>query len=187
MTFAPSWMEGGWSYWLGGSSGAASIGLYGPTNTLNDGQFHSLVHTFNRDGNAVTYLDGAMVDSRPISNVDNIDSGLPLTIGQDPTGLYGVDGFGNIDDVGIWRRALSPVEAQSIYLVGQNYARSFDTYGPVTLNQRLTSDGMELIWQAGTLEAADNAEGPYNPVVGASAPFYKVTMTGDRKFYRVKL
>jgi hypothetical protein len=39
----------------------------------------------------------------------------------------------------------------------------------------------------GTTSTADNVNGPYTPVVGATAPYLKVTPTGARKFYRVAL
>ncbi len=172
---------------MGGTSGGTSLGLYGPTNSLNDGQFHSLVHTFDRDGNATTYLDGVIVDSRPMSHVDIVDSGLPLTIGQDPSTVYGVDGYGSIDDVGIWRRALTQVEAQSIYLVGPNHGRSFDTFGPVNITLQQSGGLLEIIWQTGTLLSSDDATGPWNPVIGASAPYHTVSPTAAKKFYRVQL
>ena len=45
--------------------------------------------------------------------------------------------------------------------------------------------GFDLIWQAGTLEAADDVDGTYLTV--SSAPYYHVTPTAARKFYRVRL
>ncbi|MCX6922157.1 MAG: hypothetical protein NT154_02890, partial [Verrucomicrobia bacterium] len=93
----------------------------------------------------------------------------------------------DLDDLGIWRRSLSQAEAESIYIVGQNYGRSFDTYGPVKISANLTSSGLELIWQAGTLLSADDPTRQWTPVSGASAPYYKVTNLTGKKFYRVQL
>ena len=145
-------------------------------------------------GNAVTYLDGVAVDSRPFNGTGDFDQpGQAWNIGQDSTGTYPYIGVAGplaeavIDDMGIWRRALSPVEAQSIYHVGQNYGQSFDTYGPVMLTIQPASTGFDLIWQAGTLQAADTVNGTYLPVAGASAPYYHVTPGAASKFYRVKL
>jgi len=184
LTFAPSYNLGGWSYWVGGDSGGA--GLYGAANSINDGNWHSLVHSFSRTGNAVTYLDGAQVDSRPFAGVGNADSGLVFNVGQDPYGSYAEDGQADIDDLGIWRRALNNTEAQSIFLVGQQ-GKSFDSYGPVLLTIEKVGGEVELIWEAGTLESADNVGGPYTSVSGAVAPFHKVTVGTGNKFYRVKL
>lgn len=184
LTFAPSYNLGGWSYYLG--SDATSVGLYGPANSINDGTWHSLVHTFDRTGNAVTYLNGVAVDTRSIAAVGNMDTGSPFTIGQDATGSYQENGQADIDDLGIWRRVLSPLEVTALYAAGAQ-GRSFDTYGPVSLTIEKVGGELELIWEAGTLESADSVGGPYAPVVGASAPYYKVTVGTGNKFYRVKL
>lgn len=185
LTFAPSYGDGGWSYYVRGVT--TGIGLYGPVNSINDGNWHSLVHTFTRAGNALTYLDGALVDTRSMTAVDDVDTGLPINIGQDPTGTYAESGEASIDDIGVWRRALTPPEAQAIYLVAQDSGRSFDSYGPLTLTLHQAGADLELIWQAGTLESSDHVEGPYLPVIGASSPYRKVTTSGDQKYYRVKL
>lgn len=184
LTFAPSYNLGGWSYWLG--SDATSVGLYGSANSINDGNWHSLVHTFDRTGNAVTYLNGVAVDTRSITTVGNMDTGSPFTIGQDATGAYQENGQADIDDMGIWRRVLSPLEVTALYAAGSQ-GRSFDTYGPVSLAIEKVGGELELIWEAGTLESADNVGGPYTPVVGAAAPYHKVTVGAGSKFYRVKL
>lgn len=184
LTFAPSYTEGGWSYWAGGIS--ASVGLYGPAASINDDQWHSLVHTFDRDGDAVTYLDGEIVDTRSMSAVDYVDSGLGFNVGQDPTGGYGESGSATIDDIGIWRRALTPVEAQAIYTVGES-GTSFDTHGPVTVTLQKDGTTLEIIWQAGTLESSDDVDGPWATVNDAAAPYYTTTPATGAKFYRVKL
>jgi len=60
----------------------------------------------------VTYLDGVLANSTKISgttlkDAGNIDNGLAATIGQDPTGAYGETGSGDIDDLGVWKKALT--------------------------------------------------------------------------------
>ena len=92
-----------------------------------------------------------------------------------------------MDDVGIWRRALDPAEAQTIYQVGNSYGRSFDAYGPVVLTLRQSGTMLELIWQAGTLLQADEVNGTYKPVTGATAPYFQVKPSETKKFYRVQL
>ena len=49
----------------------------------------------------------------------------PAVIGQDPTGLYGELGSGDIADLGVWRRALTPLEAASIFIAGATNALSY--------------------------------------------------------------
>ncbi|MBP7825454.1 MAG: hypothetical protein KA236_02740 [Verrucomicrobia bacterium] len=188
LTFAPGWETGTWSYYLGAISDTGDdLGTGYNTDQINDGQWHLLVHSFDRSGNAVTYLDGVEVDVRSMVGVGDLDSYYYLTIGQDPSTAYAEAAVLEMDDVGIWRRALSAYEAQSIYTVATTAGKSFDTYGPVTLQIIPTGPELELIWQAGTLEQADEVNGQYTPVPGAVAPYYKVTPGVVRKFYRIKL
>jgi hypothetical protein len=186
ITFAPGYKNGTWSYWLQGTAGPG-VGLYGPA-LINDGTWHSLVHTFDRAGSGLTYLDGVLVDTRSIAPVLDLDNFQPMNIGQDPTGAYAEDGSADIDDVGIWRRVLNQYEAESIYAVGHGYGSSFNTYGPVRPLVQQTGGNVEIIWQAGTLEQNSDVNNPvgWTPVPGAVAPYYKVTSPAAQKFYRVK-
>ncbi len=189
LTFAPGYNTGTWSYYLGAIDGTgASLGSGYATQLINDGQWHLLTHTFDRTGNAVTYLNGVQVDSRSMVGVGDLDSFNLLTIGQDPTTGYGETATFQMDDVGIWRRALSAYEAQSIYGAAQNSGQSFDVYGPVKLYVTKAGPDPVIIWQAGTLQSAPTVNGPWNPVPNASAPSYKVTPgTNGNVFYRVRL
>jgi hypothetical protein len=160
--------------------------VLGAADSINDGNWHSLVHTFDRTGNGITYLDGAQVDSTSIANVGDIDTGGPVVIGQDPTGLYPEPGSADLDDLGVWRRVLTQSEAQAIYYAGKN-GNSFDTYGPVKIILTPVGNKLVLSWQAGTLLQADTLNGPWSPVPSAPAPNYTVTPGPGSKFYRVQL
>jgi autotransporter-associated beta strand protein len=118
--FAPAAGTGGWA-WSFLDAAAHSVLRTGANGSINDGNWHHLVHTFSRTSVAVTYLDGVAVDSQSDTYVESIDSGFPVTIGQDPTGTYPVTAQADLDDLGVWRRVLSPLEVSSIYLVGTNY------------------------------------------------------------------
>jgi hypothetical protein len=172
---APGYYNGGWQWGLGSQIYAGS--------TVNNGQWHNLIVVFDRTGNATTYLDGVQVNSRVLSAI-NLDTGSGTTIGQDPTGAYPEAGTLEIDDLGVWRRTLTPYEAYSIYYVGQTYGRSFNALAPVQLEIQPTPTGVALIWQAGTLLEAPTVNGPWTPVPGATAPYYTVTPGAGNKFYR---
>ncbi len=119
-----------------------------PTTVLRDGTWHNLVVSFVRSGLAKTYVDGLLVNSTPMLTGGTVDtdtiawnrtlSSGPATgphavnIGQDGTGAYNdCNGVtcpasgsaaninGKLDDVGIWRRGITPNEAASIYTQGQ--------------------------------------------------------------------
>jgi hypothetical protein len=188
-TYQPGWViteDGGRLEWTA-VSGTSVIRDPAGGPAINDGQWHNLVVAFDRTGNqAFSYVDGALVDSALIVGLGTLVTGNALTLGQDPTGAYGAGAF-DLDDVGIWRRALDPAEAQTIYQVGNSYGRSFDTYGPVVLTLRQSGTMLELIWQAGTLLQADEVNGTYKPVTGATAPYFQVKPSETKKFYRVQL
>jgi hypothetical protein len=124
-------VSGGWaSSVFDAATGANGIGVYGDAGSLNDGNWHHLVHTVDRVNGLVTYLDGVAVgyvvaDGSNVAEAGNIDTGLPATIGQDPTGRYPESGSADIDDLGVWRRALTALEANSIYLAAVSNHLSF--------------------------------------------------------------
>jgi len=155
---------------------------------LNDGRWHSVVFSFDGTiGVANTYIDGSLVAFRSIVGLKSIDTGKPICLGQDPTGTFAVDGSLQIDDLGLWRRALSSYDARAIFLSGQNSGASFDAYGPVILSQISVPGGFRLIWQAGTLLEADSVGGAWTPVTGAVAPTHTVNPGAGNKFYRIQL
>jgi Concanavalin A-like lectin/glucanases superfamily/Immunoglobulin domain/Immunoglobulin I-set domain len=186
--FGPSVINanGGWAWSLCNSSYNGPV-AEGTANSINDGQWHNVVSTFDRTSMGVTYLDGVEVNALPISTfTDSLDTLNPVNVGQVGTGSYGVVFGADVDDLGVWLRALSPTEAQSIYMVGQQ-GKTFDTHGPVVLTIRKAGKDIELVWQTGTLLASTTGVlGTYNPVVGASAPYYRVTPGATPTFYRVR-
>ena len=190
-TFAPSYNEGGWCWGLAleGGNGSTGIGDFGEPASINDGKWHHLLHSFDREGEAVTYLDGVRVRSRCIvlPTTQSLSRTTPVNIGQDTTGHYPESGEMDIDDLGVWRRALSPYEAECVYSVGKNYGQSFDSYGPVALRIQTSLGGVEIIWQTGVLESADNIYGPWEPVADATPPYCRVSEIKLARFYRARL
>ncbi len=177
-TFAPSYQLGSWSYSLNGN-----VQLYGPDYLIDDGNWHHLVHTFDRTGVAVTYLDGKQADVRAASAAGNLDTGNPVTIGQSPSGVYPEEGYYDIDDIGIWRRALSPLEAVGVYLAATLANSSFVDITP-SIAAGPSANQVTVTWQAGTLQSSTNATGVYIDVPAATSP-YTTTATGAT-FYRTR-
>ncbi len=186
--FSPGYNEGGWGYSLNGD-GPTDVYLTGSQNLLNDGAWHHLVFSFDRAGSAVVYLDGIKVDERPMADVGDLTQPQEVVIGQSDNGNYPEAATLEIDDVGIWRRALAGYEAESIYIVGQQYGRSFDQSAPVVTDPQLkiavNGADLDITWTGGTLESVDALGGNWTPVAGASAPKYTVTPGSTPKFYRV--
>ena len=158
----------------------------GGSPIIGDGAWHHVVLVVDRSLQVSSaYVDGALVGSLSIVGLGSMDAGNLITIGQDPSGNYGSATF-DLDDVGIWRRALTGYEAASAYSAALVSGQSFDVYGPVKLALRQVGSNLDLSWQAGTLLQSANAAGPYVPVPGASAPFYRTAPTNSAKFFRVR-
>jgi hypothetical protein len=113
--------DGHFQWNLAGSPGSRKD-YDGPPNLFSDQNWHNIVVTFTRAGNAVTYVDGAQADSRPMTaDKNNVDTPVDFAtnIGQDGTGNYGsVFTDADMDDVGIWRRTLTPQEVAAIHTAG---------------------------------------------------------------------
>ena len=74
---------------------------------FNDGGWHLLIVTCDRDGDMTMYQDGSQVGNADMSGVGDIDSGMPIHVAQDGTGLYGVAFAGKIAGSTIYDYVLS--------------------------------------------------------------------------------
>ncbi len=181
--------NGGWAMSLLDLGGNGVV-VYGDIGSINDGGWHHLVHVFERGVGSTTYLDGLVARfSRQFGTTagaaGNIDTGNAATIGQDPTGTYGETGSGDIDDLGVWHKALTPLEAASIYMAGASNQLSY-VGAPVTLSiQNAAGNKVQLTWPAGILQAADTVNGTYADVSGAISPF-TIAPASANKFYRIR-
>jgi len=185
VSIVPTFQTGGWA-WSLYDANTNGVGVPGPANTINDGNWHNVVEAFTRTNNCVTYLDGALVNATSIAGIGSPDTAGPYNIGQDPTGTYAQSGTFSLDDIGVWRRALTDYEARSIYQVGQNYGKSFNSTGPVDLTVYPAAGGKYTIFfPAGTLTEATNITGPWTPVAGAIPPIYQFTPTSTNSFFKV--
>lgn len=191
--FAPSYNQGSWSWYLKDyNPSAGTAGLYSPVQkNMNDGTWHHLVHVFSRSGNALTYLDGVKVNVTSISALADADFRIPnqtWEIGQAGGGNYQEPGSFDMDDMGVWRRALTDYEARSIYLAG-NVGHSFDQAAPPTVTLTIQQSGNLIIigYPTGTLQSSTSPAGPFTAVLGASAPTYTVVPSAGAPtlFYRV--
>ena len=179
---------GGWGLSLYDAGSANGARVYGELGSINDGNWHHLVFVFERNSQVVTYLNGApaksfKIDGTSTAAAKTIDSGLAAVIGQDPTGIYAETGSGDIDDLGVWKKALTPLEAASIYAASQNNL-SFTGIGLLTITK--VGSNVQLNWGVnGALQSADTINGSYTDVVGATSP-YSVPPTDTQKYYRLR-
>ena len=129
----------------GGAGGSANRTDVTYNDIIRDGTWHHLVVVFQQGSAIYTVLDGrplapviwkatqsGSVDTDTLGYTRNINvppntdftGNLTVNLGQDGTGWYndkngGAITNGLMDDVGIWRRALSAQEALAIYTAGQ--------------------------------------------------------------------
>jgi hypothetical protein len=186
---SPSYNLGGWE-WCLVDAATNDIDINGPNNSINDGNWHHLLVTLDHAAAVgTTYLDGLQVHADSLAGLGNFDSGSPVTIGQDPTGLYAEAGSADIDDLGVWQAVLTPLDVCVIYGAGANKGASFDTVGQPKLNFLRSGNNLLFIWQGGTLMQATNLEGPWSPVSGATAPTATVSPPPGpgNVFYRVQM
>ncbi|MFM7803481.1 MAG: Ig-like domain-containing protein, partial [Verrucomicrobiota bacterium] len=112
-----------WNFRSKGDPQPARRDYDSPGGYFNGAVWRHIVVTFDVTGKASTYVNGDLIDSRDVGPVAaGPDSGLPINIGQDGKGTYtdgnSVGGQGLIDEVALWGRVLSPVEAASLYQGG---------------------------------------------------------------------
>jgi hypothetical protein len=181
---------GGWGFSVYSTSDAGE-GVYGDVGTINDGNWHNLTYIIDRVNGAVVYLDGRVSHQNveggtTVVGIGNVSTTNIACIGQDPTGLYPQPGSGSIDDLGVWRRALTPLEVGSIYMAAISNQLSF--VGPPTITLSLAvqpGPKLQLTWNQGNLQATTNLSGTWTNVVGATSP-YTNNPTGTQQFFRVE-
>lgn len=117
-----------WTYRERGQSDSASQPVGTLMGGLDDGQWHHYVVTFTRGSGGIgtIYLDGDQVDVSTINSdgtLGDVSFFFPTNILQDGVGTYTniADSHFDkaaIDDLGIWRRAISADEVTLIYNMG---------------------------------------------------------------------
>ena len=198
-TTAPA-NDGGWAYTIYDGS-ANGVRVYGDLGSINDGNWHHLVYVIRRSGaTSQVYLDGVPAHSETDAGsyagaAGDIDTGHAAVIGQDATGFYGEAESADIEDLGVWRRALAPIEAAGIYaaaapgLLSPGTGISFvgsTTVPPVSIALVPGSpSSVKLTWSYGTLQSASAVTGPYKDVTDAVSP-YTVSGPSGNTFYRIR-
>ncbi len=197
---------------------------YSQTDTpsdLKDGNWHNIMVSFQRAPAGLSafvyeYLDGVLVSKHPMDTVGSIDTfGLPfqneqgvpsdnqtnwaVNIGQDGTGVYHDGGSAydidaKIDDLGIWRRALTADEAAGIYkagLAGQDLTTAVVSSTAALISASVSGGNLILTWQGGatveletTPSLSPEAWTPVAGTLGASSASIPI-QSGGAAFFRL--
>jgi autotransporter-associated beta strand protein len=181
---------GGWFESIGSMTSPSAFTTFSDQNLINNGTWHLLVHSATRTANVITYLDGVQVDSQAIGFLGSISTTTPVNIGQDSSGAYAVTAQADIDDVGVWKRALTQLEVSGMYLAGVSNSVSFAPAAIVraALTIQQSSPGVyQIIWPGGgTLQAAGVVNGTYTNVPSATSPYTVPVSSASQLFYRLQ-
>jgi hypothetical protein len=157
--------------------------------SLYDGAWHHIAVACQRGGSTKIYIDGVLestVVSTATTNTfdteDLSDNGVPETVnvGQDGTGTYtqgpgnnppaqpGTAGVTNaaIDDLGIWRRALTGAEVANIFSYAQKGTNLFnvpDVNTPILLSFTPNNGGTGVLPDVPTLAVIQNQSTDLDP------------------------
>jgi hypothetical protein len=115
---------GNWKFNIG--DGTDRIDLNGLP--LNDGQWHHLAVTCDRDGEVRILQDGLLLRSAAMTTIGDVSTALQLCVGQDGTTTYGTSLTGTVTDVRIWNSAL-PINTVSAWS-----GRTLDNTHPALAN-----------------------------------------------------
>ena len=74
---------------------------------INDGKWHHLAMTCDRDGKVRIFQDGLFLREASMTAIGNVNTALQLNFGQDGTATYPTGFPGTIAEVRIWNAALS--------------------------------------------------------------------------------
>jgi hypothetical protein len=193
---APAAGTGSWSWSLfDGTYG--DLG-YGTPSSISDGNWHHLAFVFSRASNATTYQDGQEVLSKSDAYVQgDLDSGNTFNIGQDPTGTFvtGGDVEADIDDFGVWRCALTPLQIAGMYLAGVSSSPGV-AFAPVVANASVpvklqvvpVGSQWHIVWSGGSgnLWGAPAVTGPWTAIETNAISPYTIPTAAPRAFYRLK-
>ena len=116
-----------------------SVRIGADNDKLADGKFHLIVVTYNNEGHKLrTYLDGnfIMEDNLKTLNITD-DNGLSIGIGSQGSFI------GNIDEIGIWSRAISDSEVELLYNNGYGIHHPFEPKSGMFTDFR---DGHKYKW-----------------------------------------
>lgn len=98
----------------------------------------------------------------------------PAYVGSDPNSV-GRTFNGIVDEVAVFRSALSPEQVRALYNGGTE----------VRLSIQRSGNMLTLGWSEGTLQETTNPLGTWTAVPGANPPSYITSATGPPRFFRV--
>jgi gliding motility-associated-like protein len=152
-------------------------------NPVPNNQWHLWVVTEDPSGTRF-YIDGMLVTSSPIYVNNTFVNGKVFAFGEivAPSGASAYTDanvgqyYGVLDDIGIWNRALTPVEVLGLYVISNPVTPTITSNGPTTFCQGnsvtlTTVNYSSYLWSNGqtTQSITVNSGGTYSVTVNNSA------------------
>lgn len=135
----------------------------------NDNNWHQMVAVRNiSDDSIYLYVDGVKVDAREDIATASTSSTTDLYIGK-WTNYNAYSLNGSIDDIGIWKKALTPCEIQDLYNAGLN-----------SITNTVTQTGSQLMAdQNGALYQWLDCDNGNSPVINETNQSFTPANTGN--------
>lgn len=134
-----------WKLNLGDGSNRVDIS----GSDINDGHWHFLAVTFDRDGEATLYTDGVRNGSEDMSGIGSMESGLAFNIAEDGTGSYG-SWKGRVAGTYIYNYVLSSKEIAKLGASGVSLLKSDGSTSPLHVSDQSASktlDGSKVVYE----------------------------------------
>ena len=179
-----------WNY---RNSDSARVDSNVPPEAFPVDQWGHVVVSYDRGGNATTYVNGNLIDTRSLgANGTTFQAeGMTLNIGQDGAGNYSSDQVAAYDEVAFWNRVITQQEAALIYQSGAA-GRSFLAAPPAAISvaATLANGDVKLSWTGGTapflVQGATTLGGAWTDIVTTSASEVTIPAVGPAAFLRVQ-
>jgi len=158
-----------------GIDAGAGVVTRGDATLINDNWHHCVLVFSPESGNSISavtmYIDGAEQGLVACSALDanalvNTVSVVPVVFGKTTSGIRHLEG--ELDDIGIWNRALAPCEVQSLYHAGdQSVSRTEVSYSGLNSSYSITDAPAILVGtpSGGVFLGPGVAESTFDPSV----------------------
>lgn len=157
--------DSGWK--LNAGDGTSRIDIDG--SPINDGNWHFLMATFDRDGNATIYEDGVAVGTADMSGLGSMESGYPIRLAQDGTGAYGVSYEGKLGETYIYDYVLTPEQVEGISTIFTGV--QLKTQAGIVKNIPLTNNGAQISNENGLFAYTFNGVDQYATIDNSELSF----------------
>jgi hypothetical protein len=161
------WMTSAEKLRVGFETSSGSDRFVTSPNTYNNGQWHHGVVTYDGTSTVRLYIDGAQVGTTSTSSLPEVNN-HPLRIGSNSRIINDDLFIGNIDEVGIWNRALTTSEianlknSGTVATSGLLYFNKFDGgFPPSSSINKLTPISVIASAQEFGKEASKAADGDF--------------------------